>query len=166
MARLAARHELALTELHPDLRARVERVLERMGGKVLCFDGHRPFAEQAALYAQGRTKRGAVVTGAEPGESPHNWTPALAVDFVLHPVNVQVRAHPQDPSLPDLWDDRSAGAVRAWRELGAACRAEGLVWGGNFKMVDKPHAELLAWEEYRPDDWRDVVAAAGFARPE
>ena len=34
--------------------------------------GLRTMVEQEALYAQGRTAPGAIVTNAQPGQSPHN----------------------------------------------------------------------------------------------
>jgi peptidoglycan L-alanyl-D-glutamate endopeptidase CwlK len=40
----------------------------------------RTQAEQTALYAQGRTVPGHIVTNAQAGKSAHNW--GLALDFV------------------------------------------------------------------------------------
>src|SRR3989304_316651 len=47
---------------------------------------YRSPAEQAQLYAQGRTKPGKIVTYAKPGQSKHNVMPSNAFDiaFNLH----------------------------------------------------------------------------------
>src|SRR6202021_3611073 len=47
--------------------------------QVILIAGMRTFAESDALYAQGRTEPGPIVTNAPAGESFHNY--GLAVDF-------------------------------------------------------------------------------------
>ena len=55
-----------LSELEPELRAKVERVIERMsaehGCEVTLVEGYRTPERQRHLYAQGRTRPGPVVT--------------------------------------------------------------------------------------------------------
>lgn len=52
---------------------------EKRGARYYATSGLRSWDEQAALYAQGRTKPGKVVTNAKPGQSFHNF--AVAIDF-------------------------------------------------------------------------------------
>ena len=69
--------------LHPELRARLERVMERMraeyGHEVKIAEGYRTQERQAQLFAQGRTAPGPVVTWTR--TSAH--TDGLAVDVVI-----------------------------------------------------------------------------------
>lgn len=73
--------------LHPKLRDEAvllyEEIVKALSGKAGCRFSHtlRTFAEQDALYAQGRTKKGPIVTKAKGGQSYHNY--GLAVDIVL-----------------------------------------------------------------------------------
>jgi len=91
--------------------------------------GYRSFADQNALFAQGRTTPGAIVTNARGGQSWHNF--GLAIDVV------EVRNG--DPSSQDniLWvNDR-------WDEIGAIGRSHGFAWGGDWTgFVDRPHFEM------------------------
>lgn len=79
--------------------------------------GGRSGAEQAKLYAQGRTIPGQIVTYAPPGSSYHNY--GAAVD--IKPTNMS---------------DEQAGKI-----VGQAIAAHpelGLAWGGNFKNLHDP----------------------------
>lgn len=65
----------SLYDLHPDFRPVVAEFLaqcERSGITVVVTCTWRSAAEQAALYAQGRTAPGHIVTHAKPGQSLHN----------------------------------------------------------------------------------------------
>lgn len=103
---------------------------QRVGLDPLIYCTLRSDAEQAELYAQGRSKPGAIVTAARAGESLHNpqrdgrsW----AFDAV-----------PMLGGKP-LWDD--AQAVYA---MGHAGEAVGLEWAGrwNGKMRERVHFQL------------------------
>jgi peptidoglycan L-alanyl-D-glutamate endopeptidase CwlK len=73
--------------LHPKLRAEAHEIYKeicsRLSGKVICRFAHtlRTLAEQDALYAQGRTTAGGIVTYAKGGQSYHNY--GLAIDIVF-----------------------------------------------------------------------------------
>ena len=98
----------------------------------------RTFAEQDALYAQGRTTKGKIVTNAKGGQSIHNY--GLAFDIVL---------------LYDLdgngtfetasWDenkDFDKNGKKDWFEVVDFFKSKGWSWGGDFKsLYDSPHFE-------------------------
>lgn len=114
----------ALADLCPQTQAKVSRLLASLaaaGLAVFVTSTYRSFAEQASLYAQGRTAGGHVVTNAKPGASFHNVR--RAVDFAF--------------SGPEPFADH-----HPWEELGAEIEAHGLTWGGRWRnMPDRPHAE-------------------------
>lgn len=72
---------------HPKVRGELKKIYQeicsRLTGRAMCRFAfvYRTFAEQEAIYAQGRTKPGAIVTNAKGGQSYHNY--GLAVDIVL-----------------------------------------------------------------------------------
>lgn len=98
---------------------------EQNGIDVRVISAFRSWDDQDALYAQGRTQPGNIVTDAMGGDSYHNW--GLAFDAV--PVrNGQV-----------AWDDTAT-----FNRLGELGQQAGLEWGGNWTtyavaLVDLPH---------------------------
>lgn len=96
----------------------------------------RTFAEQAELYAQGRTKPGKIVTQAKPGYSWHNW--GLAFDIVFKNGNSWT------------WDKPD----EMWAKLGEMGKKHGFEWGGSWRPFrDLPHFQLtygLTCEELLP----------------
>lgn len=125
-----------LGQLQPELRLAVEQLLERARAQlrhpVVLVQGMRTMDEQAALYAQGRTAPGRVVTNARPGDSPHNFGAAVDVAFL-------------DEAGHTSWDLRFP-----WDPLGALGEALGLVWGGRWVVPrDLDHFELPVWERFR-----------------
>lgn len=116
--------ESKLSHVHPELAARVRKLIESLGRDVRVVQGLRTYAEQDKLYAQGRTKPGGKVTNARGGFSNHNF--GLAVDLC-----------PFNNGKPDWNDDAGFNAI------GHAARVVGLEWGGDWKkLVDKPHCQL------------------------
>jgi peptidoglycan L-alanyl-D-glutamate endopeptidase CwlK len=93
---------------------------------------YRSPATQDALYAQGRTKPGRIVTNARAGSSFHNY--GLAYDAT--PTALL--------QLPN-WGDAPAyqkETDRIWALYGRLAREQGLRWGGDFKSIrDRPHCE-------------------------
>ena len=73
--------------LHPKIKEEIfkiyDEIIAALNGSAICRFTHtlRTFAEQDALYAQGRTKAGSIVTKARGGQSYHNY--GLAIDIVL-----------------------------------------------------------------------------------
>lgn len=93
------------------------------GIDVLITSTLRDNEAQAALYAQGRTTPGKVVTNAKAGQSFHNW--ACAFDFV--PI-VNGKAQ---------WDD-----TRTFERCGVIAESVGLEWAGHWKsMKEMAHCQ-------------------------
>jgi len=117
------------SQLHPLFRARIEQAIAwaaARGVRLVPVQGHRTHEEQAALYAQGRTAPGAIVTQAGPGQSLHNY--GVAVDLV-----------PADLVNTPNWSPESP----LWDVVGQAANAAGLEWGGNWTgFVDRPHVQM------------------------
>lgn len=116
-----------IATLHPELRGQaaefVNRVEQELGITLRVTSGMRTYAEQDALYAQGRTTPGDVVTNARGGYSNHNFGTAFDV--------VEVRPNGSINWSPD------------WQAIGRVGTSMGLEWGGNWtSIVDRPHFQL------------------------
>ncbi|WP_081671763.1 M15 family metallopeptidase [Paenibacillus antibioticophila] len=125
--------------LHPVVRQATERLIERSfacGVPILITQGLRTIAEQDALYAQGRTKPGQIVTNAKGGYSNHNF--GVAIDFAL--------------LLPDGKNVRWTVGP-AWMKVVEIAKSLGFEWGGDWKSFkDYPHFEMcfgLTTAQYR-----------------
>ena len=97
----------------------------------------RTAAEQDALYAQGRTKPGSIVTNAKGSSyrSQHQW--GIAFDFYLR-MDIDGDGKISD----DAYND-SQGHFKRAAEIG---KKLGLAWGGDWtSIVDKPHLYLPDW---------------------
>ena len=97
----------------------------------------RTAAEQDALYAQGRTKPGNIVTNAKGSSyrSQHQW--GIAFDFYL-----KMDVDGDGKIADDAYND-SKGHFRKAAEIG---KKLGLAWGGDWSsIVDKPHLYLPDW---------------------
>jgi peptidoglycan L-alanyl-D-glutamate endopeptidase CwlK len=130
---LDAVSEKRIASLHPPFQALARSFLaecEKAGHRLRVTYGLRSMSEQAALYAQGRTAPGKIVTNAKPGQSPHNYGAAIDVVFLNGKGGVD-------------WNG-------PWAAIGAIGEKLGLVWGGNFKsFVDRPHFEWRDWRSLR-----------------
>jgi len=106
-----------LNELLPEVKTRVEKFIQSCKDKgidILVTSTYRDMESQAALYAQGRTTEGKIVTNAGPGDSYHNWR--CAVDVV-----------PLINGKPD-WD----GSHPVWEQIGLIGSECGLEWAGKW----------------------------------
>ena len=120
------------TNLHPEVRARGERVLidatqefEADGLRVGVFDGWRTIAKQEKEISEGDS----FVTHAL--RSFHTW--GLAIDFVFIDKRGGWTWNPSN--APDGW-------ATEWNRLGAIIERHGFNWGGRWQTRDGPHAEL------------------------
>ncbi|MEK4060969.1 MULTISPECIES: M15 family metallopeptidase [Paenibacillus] len=126
-----------LIGLHPVVVAATLALIERSyarGVNIVITQGLRTIEEQDALYAQGRTKPGPIVTNAKGGTSYHNF--GLAVDFaLLLPDEKQVSW--------DLKRDGDADGMGDWTEVVQEAKALGFEWGGDFISIkDAPHFQM------------------------
>lgn len=111
-----------LPQVQPLARALVQKAaLSGMTIKIIC--GFRTYAEQNALYAQGRTAPGNIVTKAKGGYSNHNF--GIAFDVGVFEGNKYLGDSPKYKAVGVLGTDM------------------GLEWGGNWKTIsDQPHFQL------------------------
>ncbi len=106
-----------------------EKVAADYGCEYKAVSGNRTYAEQDALYAQGRTRPGPRVTNARGGQSNHNF--GIALDF-----GVFMNGKYIDESNPRL-------ASKIHREIAKDAADYGLDWGGNWHSItDEPHFEI------------------------
>ena len=111
--------------------AAAQPIADKHGITIEVISGLRSWQQQAALYAQGRTKPGRIVTKARPGSSWHNY--GLAIDLGLFAGGKYL-----DEAAP-------ARAERIYRELGALAVSQGLEWAGNWKSFPEgPHFQWTA----------------------
>jgi peptidoglycan LD-endopeptidase CwlK len=126
-----ARSETALATVNPALADKVRAAaatLEAAGTYLLVVSGLRTAAEQNALYAQGRTAPGHIVTNAKAGQSMHNY--GLAVDVVPY-LSGQSGALNWQPSTPQF------------QAMVAALKAQDLIWGGDWvTFKDEDHFQM------------------------
>lgn len=95
----------------------------------------RTFAESDALYAQGRTRPGSIVSNAKAGQSYHNY--GLGLDFHLI------------VDGKDVWE-----VDRNWMIVVNVFKKHGFSWGGDFagNFKDYPH-----FENKFGHNWRDLL---------
>jgi peptidoglycan LD-endopeptidase CwlK len=95
----------------------------------------RTHAEQAALYAQGRSAPGPIVTKAKPGQSAHEYGLAIDVYPMFHGKLITDEGNP------------------IWQELGNFGQARGLQWYG------VPEAPFHEMPHFQHPQWRELIAA-------
>lgn len=159
--------------LHPKIRTEVEQmyrtqIVPALTGRAICRFAYtlRTFAEQDALYAQGRTRlydangnRLGVVTKAKGGQSIHNY--GLALDIVLIKDN-------KTASWEDNVDfDRDGKAD--WMEVVNILKANGWEWGGDWRSFkDKPHFQKTfgnTWQQLlAKHQARDFITGTNYVR--
>ena len=121
-----------ITVCHPRLQTLTAQLVDKCAGAGLPIkigESFRSVAEQDALYAQGRTQPGSIVTNAKGSSysSQHQW--GIAADFY--------RA-----------DGKGAynEAGDYFKRVGEIAKQLGLAWGGDWKsIIDKPHVYLPDW---------------------
>jgi hypothetical protein len=129
--------------LKPDFQDKILRLATKLSFDTILVYGTRMLDEQEALYAQGRTSPGSVVTNAKPGMSAHNW--GLAADLL--PVN------PATGKGDWNWD---AG----FKVMADEAQALGLRAGYYFKsFVDLPHIEDPSFSVAKAKQWLAEAAS-------
>jgi peptidoglycan L-alanyl-D-glutamate endopeptidase CwlK len=126
-----------LKGIHPKLVEVMQRAIKDSPIDFTVTNGVRTTAQQQALYAQGRTKPGAIVTNADGIKNKSNHQPkadgfGYAVDiFPYYNGSVQVN------------DDKGLRIIAT--HIKAVAKKLGYVieWGGDWKSItDYPHFEL------------------------
>lgn len=121
--------------LHPEVEKKSEKLVEKAEDKdidIRITSGFRTEQLQDALYAQGRTTPGSIVTNAKGGESYHNY--GLAVDFVIEDGN---------DLIWDLEYDGNDNDKSDWKEVAEIAKDLGFEWGGDWDdFVDYPHLQM------------------------
>ena len=113
-----------LDDLAPPVKQRAEAFIAAAKAKgidLLVTSTYRYNESQDALYAQGRTAPGNIVTRAKAGQSWHNWRCALDV---VPLVNGKA-----------IWDDQAM-----WKQVGEIGKSCGLEWAGDWVTFKEfPH---------------------------
>jgi peptidoglycan L-alanyl-D-glutamate endopeptidase CwlK len=119
--------ERNLATLDPALAEKIRTAAaeyEKTGSKFCVYDGYRTAAQEDALYEEGRTKPGKIVTMVRGGHSMHNY--GMAADIVPF---LAATSHILN------WNPASA----QYKAMVKALKDQGLVWGGDwvhFKDLD------------------------------
>jgi peptidoglycan L-alanyl-D-glutamate endopeptidase CwlK len=131
--------EKRIATLHPNIAAEVLLLMNDIEPElpdnvmVRVTYGTRTFAEQDALYQQGRKKPGKIVTKAKPGQSFHNY--GLAFDFVL------------------IIDGKASWKVdENWLKVIEHFERNGYEAGHRWKFKDSPHIQKTFGY-----GWRDLL---------
>ena len=115
----------SLDDLIPEAKKRAQAFITACkfeGIDLLVTSTYRDNDSQAALYAQGRTAPGKIVTNAKAGQSFHNYR--CAIDVV-----------PMRHGKP-IWDSKDA----IWQTIGKLGKEAGLEWAGDWKRFKEfPH---------------------------
>lgn len=126
------KHDIRIdvNKLHPWLKYKLSLFLNRcakVGIYLIITEGFRTVEYQDSLYAQGRTKKGKIVTNAKGKDyqSQHQW--GIAFDIAIN-----------DTKL--LYD---TATIKKVAKIG---KKLGLAWGGDWiSPVDMPHFYLPKW---------------------
>ena len=146
-----------IAKLHPSVRAEATTIIQECDkaltgrAKVRITQGMRTFAEQADLYALGRTKvnpngktpkkpMGNRVTNAKAGQSVHNFGFAIDICLIIDGKTVS-------------WDtakDWDNDKVADWYECVKIFAKHGWEWGGNWKTFkDLPHFDKRNFNSWK-----------------
>lgn len=102
-------------------------MMEELGHPIVPVSKKRTAAQQAELYARGRTTKGDIVTekSGKPGdESKHQTGDAIDFAFIKNGQPSFDESHP-------------------WDLLGLAAKTVGFEWGGDWTtLVDRPHVQM------------------------
>lgn len=125
-----------LKGVHPKLVQLMNEVIKETPIDFTIVSGVRTTTEQKALYAQGRTIKGSIVTNADGVKNKSNHQAKSdgyghAIDFCPY-VNGKLD-----------WDTHANFRIIAAHILATAkCLGIKVEWGGNWKFLDLPHIEL------------------------
>lgn len=125
--------------LHPkirsDFQAFIEHAEDELNISLSVVQGFRTFSQQQALYEQGRTKPGTIVTWSPAGTSYHNY--GLAMDVCPYIAGKQ--------GLDWNYD---------FSKLSAIAQRYNITWGGDFPKGKK---DLDHFENKCGLNWRELL---------
>lgn len=125
-----------VTAMHPIVatkQAELKAEAADRGISIVITDGLRTVQEQDALYRQGRTADGQIVTNVKGGDSFHQY--GLAFDFALRAKDGEV--------LWDLKYDGNHNGLSDWMEVVSIAKRKGFSWGGDWENFrDYPHLQM------------------------
>ena len=130
--------------LHPKIRQEVAALIDLAETKfpktvaIRIVQDLRTIEEQDALYAQGRTRPGKIVTKAPGGKSYHNY--GLAIDFALM---YDMDGNGTFETLSwDTLKDFDKDGESDWKEVVKVFKQAGYEWGGDWTSIkDDPHLQ-------------------------
>jgi len=143
--------EQRLSQVHPVLSDRIHKLaalcLDK-GIEIRVTQGYRSYAQQLALYAQGRTTPGRIITNAKPEDSMHCY--GLAVDIA-----------PNLPNLPNWTPDWNA-LDTTWKLVLSIALSCDLAEGANWRTFkDYPHLYPVELEADPDDDMKYNLTEGG-----
>lgn len=132
-----SRSEENIATLHERVRPYARALISKAASQgiiIKVISGMRTYAEQDALYEQGRSKPGKIVTNARGGYSNHNFGVAF---------DIGIFTGSSDPEKAKTYVSESP----VYKAIGALGTDIGLDWGGNWTSPkDEPHFQLRpAW---------------------
>lgn len=134
-----------ISELHPAVQRRLTAMVRDCKAAGLDFivtSTYRDAACQNALYAQGRTKPGRIVTNARAGQSMHNYR--LAFDIAPRRLGKLVWGTNGNGIDADPTDD-DKDDLELWQRIAAIGKKHGLEWAGDWKKFrEYPHFQFTA----------------------
>ncbi|SRR5712692_7841459 len=127
-----------IAELHPKFRPLAQSFIEdaenALNITLRIVQGMRTFAQQQAIYDQGRTTPGNIVTKAKAGQSFHNY--GISVDV-----------------CPVINNGTKLDWEYAFEKLVPFAAKYGITWGGYFLSPDRDH-----FENKFGHMWQDLLA--------
>jgi hypothetical protein len=137
LEQVEAKSASKLQGLNPIVRDAADKLIVaayNRGVLIRIVQGLRTSEDQAAIYAQGRTTPGKIVSNAKPGYSFHNF--GLAIDYCLM----------SDDGRQVYWDtrrDADGDRTADWTEVAIEGKKLGFEWGGDWSgFKDYPHLEM------------------------
>jgi peptidoglycan L-alanyl-D-glutamate endopeptidase CwlK len=122
-----------IDDLHPKVAIMCNKFIaecDKQDIDILITSTYRDAESQNALYAQGRTKPGRIVTNAKAGQSWHNWKCAFDV----------VPLRNGKPVWGTIGKD-----LELWNKVGAIGESVGLEWAGRWKRFKEfPHFQFTS----------------------
>lgn len=144
MPTFGTRSKTNLSQCHPILQEIANHAISKIDFTVIC--GNRGRADQEDAFRRGASK-------AHFGQSPHNYSPAAAFDFIPSPfTDADWDNNAKFKAIADV-------LIQSAKELGHVDKNGVPIvrWGGDWnkngsskddKFVDTPHFELDPWREY------------------